>query len=244
MVTLPQLQQAFDAAQPIEYQCLENLNLYDSPELKSLATQAIAGRQFRLLPLPTEGSGKVQGQAIEIRLCEDDYPGWLPLEDIDLIEVAETPYKAAPSLTADEIQARIPQIIAYAQAAMSQPNVYLWGGTVGANYDCSGLVQAAFMGNGIWLPRDAYQQEAFVEAVAIETMLPGDLIFFGTPEKATHVALHLGENQYIHSSGKAQGRNGIGIDVLAADSEGVSQTYYQQLRGAGRVVACYLPGNL
>jgi hypothetical protein len=56
--------------------------------------------------------------------------------------------------------------------------------------------------------------------------------------------LHLGENQYIHSSGKAQGRNGIGIDALAADSEGVSQTYYQQLRGAGRVVACYLPGNL
>jgi cell wall-associated NlpC family hydrolase len=244
MVTLPQLQQAFDSTQPIEYQCLENLNLYDSPELKSLATQAIAGRQFRLLPLPTERSGKVQGQAIEIRLCEDDYPGWLPLEDIDLIEVAETPYKAAPSLTADEIQARIPQIIAYAQAAMSQPNVYLWGGTVGANYDCSGLVQAAFMVNGIWLPRDAYQQEAFVEAVAIEAMIPGDLIFFGTPEKATHVALHLGENQYIHSSGKAQGRNGIGIDVLAADSEGVSQTYYQQLRGAGRVVACYLPGSL
>jgi cell wall-associated NlpC family hydrolase len=240
MVTLPQLQSAFDSGHPPEYQCIENLNLYDSPELKSLATQAIAGRQFRLLPLQPR-SGKVTGQAIQIRLCEDDYPGWLPLEDIDLIEVAETPYKAAPSLTAAEIQTRIPHIIAYAQAAMSQPNVYLWGGTIGANYDCSGLVQAAFMVNGIWLPRDAYQQEAFVEAVAIEAMQPGDLIFFGTPEKATHVALHLGENHYIHSSGKAQGRNGIGVDVLAADSEGVSQTYYQQLRGAGRVVACYVP---
>jgi cell wall-associated NlpC family hydrolase len=238
MVTLPQLQAAFDSGQPPEYQCLENLNLYDSPELKSLATQAIAGRQFRLLP---PQSDKIAGQAIQICLCEDDYPGWLPLEDIDLIEVAETPYKPSPSLTAAEIQARIPQVIAYAQAAMSQPNVYLWGGTVGVNYDCSGLVQAAFMVNGIWLPRDAYQQETFVEAVAIEVMQPGDLIFFGTPEKATHVALHLGENQYIHSSGKAQGRNGIGVDVLATDSEGVSQTYYQQLRGAGRVVACYLP---
>jgi cell wall-associated NlpC family hydrolase len=241
MVTLPQLQQAFDSGQPPEYQCLENLNLYDSPELKSLATQAIAGRQLRLLPLPPEQAGKVQGQAIQVCLCEDDYPGWLPLEDIDLIDIAETPYQAAPTLSAEEIQARIPQVIAYAQAAMSQPNVYLWGGTVGANYDCSGLVQAAFMVNGIWLPRDAYQQEAFVEAVAIDALQPGDLIFFGTPAKATHVALHLGENQYIHSSGKAQGRNGIGIDVLAADSEGVSQTYYQQLRGAGRVVACYVP---
>lgn len=245
MVTLPQLQSAFDAGQPLEYQCLANLNLYDSPELKHLATQAVAGRQLRLCPLSPEPSGKIQGQAIEVCLCEDDYPGWLPLEDIDLLEVAETPYEAVPTLSAAEIQARIPQIIAYAHAAMSQPNFYLWGGTVGANYDCSGLIQAAFMVNGIWLPRDAYQQEAFVQAVPLDTTQPGDLIFFGTSEKATHVALYLGENHYIHSSGKDLGRNGIGIDSLSIDSfsqgDKVSQAYYQQLRGAGRVVACYVP---
>lgn len=241
MVTFSQLQSAFDRGQLLEYQCLENLNLYDSPDLKSLATQAIAGRQLRLCPLSSEQAGKIQGQAIQVCLCEDDYPGWLPLEDIDLIEVAESAYEAAPALSAAEIQARVPQIIAYAQAAMLQPNFYLWGGTVGANYDCSGLIQAAFMINGIWLPRDAYQQEAFVEKISLDLIQPGDLIFFGTPQKATHVALHLGEKHYIHSSGKDQGRNGIGIDVLSEQGDEVSQAYHQQFRGVGRVVACYLP---
>ena len=244
MVTLSQLQSAFDAGQPLEYQCLENLNLYDSPKLQSLATQAIAGRQLRLLPLPPQQAGKVQGQAIQVCLCEDNYPGWLPLEDIDLIEAAEAAYEATPMLSASEIQARIPQIIAYAEAAMSQPNVYLWGGTVGANYDCSGLIQAAFMVNGIWLPRDAYQQEAFVQKIPLDLIQPGDLIFFGTPQRATHVALHLGECYYIHSSGKDQGRNGIGIDILSESGDEVSQAYYQQFRSVGRVVACYLPKKL
>jgi len=244
MVTLSQLQSAFDAGQPLEYQCLENLNLYDSPKLQSLATQAIAGRQLRLLPLPPQQAGKVQGQAIQVCLCEDDYPGWLPLEDIDLIEAAEAAYEATPTLSASEIQVRIPQIIAYAEAAMAQPNIYLWGGTVGANYDCSGLIQAAFMINGIWLPRDAYQQEAFVQKVPLNLIQLGDLIFFGTPQRATHVGLYLGESYYIHSSGKDQGRNGIGIDILSEAGDEVSQAYYRQFRSVGRVVACYLPEKI
>lgn len=241
MVTILQLQSAFDTGQPLEYQCLANLNLYESPELQSLATQAVAGRQLRFCALPPEQAGKIQGQAIQVCLCEDDYPGWLPLEDIDLIEVAEATYEATLTLSASEIQARIPQIIAYAQAAMLQPNFYLWGGTVGANYDCSGLIQAAFMINGIWLPRDAYQQEDFVQKVTLDSIQPGDLIFFGTPQKATHVGLYLGEKHYIHSSGKEQGRNGVGIDVLSEQGDAVSQAYFQQFRGIGRVVACYSP---
>jgi cell wall-associated NlpC family hydrolase len=237
MVTLPQLQSTLSAGYFPEYQCQANLNLYDSPELKSLATQAVAGRQLRVLPI---ADGKLQGQAVQVCLCEDDYPGWLPLEDIDLLEEAEAAYEPI-LLTPSEIQARIPQVITYMHNAMAQPNTYLWGGTVGANYDCSGLVQAAFMVSGIWLPRDAYQQEAFVQPVAIDALQPGDLIFFGTPDRATHVGLHLGEGRYIHSSGKDQGRNGIGIDGLSAEGDAVSQTYLQQLRGAGRVVACYVP---
>ena len=105
------------------------------------------------------------------------------------------------------------------------------------DYDCSGLMQAAFQSQGIWLPRDSYQQEAFVEQVAIDNMLPGDLIFFGTPAKTDHVALHLGDLYYIHSSGIQMGRNGIGIDILnplAEDS--VSRSYYAKLRCCGRVM--------
>ncbi|QYO64657.1 NlpC/P60 family protein [Leptolyngbya sp. 7M] len=237
MVSLVQIRTALEAGEILEYQCLGNLNFYDSPALQSLATQAVAGRQLCLM------AGielDCKAQAIPVQLCEDDYPGWIATEDLDLLEVAEASYHPLV-LTEAEIRARLPQVIAYTHQVMMQPNHYLWGGTVGPNYDCSGLMQTAFAVAGIWLPRDAYQQEAFVQPVQLDQLEPGDLVFFGRPDRATHVGLYLGEGYYMHSSGKDQGRNGIGIDVLSDQGDAVSQAYYRQLRGAGRVVASYIP---
>jgi cell wall-associated NlpC family hydrolase len=71
-------------------------------------------------------------------------------------------------------------------------------------------------------------------------MLPGDLIFFGTPEKTDHVALHLGDLRYIHSSGLQIGRNGIGIDILSDHTEDpVSLRYFAKFRCCGRVMQGY-----
>jgi cell wall-associated NlpC family hydrolase len=243
VVSIPELQATIDTGQVLEYQCQSNINLYDSPALQGLVTQAVAGRQLRILPLPPESHGKISGPAIRVRLCEDDYPGWLPLEDLDLLEVAETFYQPTV-LSEAEIQARIPQVIAYTHTAMSQPNHYLWGGTVGPNYDCSGLIQTAFAVAGIWLPRDSYQQEAFTQAIDLTDLQPGDLVFFGTPDRTNHVGLHLGEGYYIHSSGREKGRNGIGIDVLSDAGDEVSRAYYQLIRSAGRVVSSYQPSDV
>ena len=215
-----------------EYQCRVNLNLYDSPECTRLATQAASFRHLRL--------SIDHDKAVQVCLCEDDYPGWLRIEDKIFLEEATSVYRAI-ALSFSDIQDRLPAVIAFTKQAMQQPNHYLWGGTVAPNYDCSGLMQAAFASMGIWLPRDAYQQEAFTQPIQIAELLPGDLIFFGTPEKATHVGLHLGEGYYIHSSGEKMGRNGIAIDLLSDSGDDVSRAYYQQLRGAGRVVASYQP---
>lgn len=242
MVSLAELHHLWSHEQTREYECQVNLNLYDSPRLTSLATQAVAGRQVRVLFLPPQVEEIEHIEAIQVELCEDDYPGWLAIEDLDGLTVAETPYQAI-TLSVREIGDRLPQVLAYAHQAMKQPNYYLWGGTVGPNYDCSGLVQTAFASVDIWLPRDAYQQEAFVQPVLLEALQPGDLLFFGSPDRCTHVALHLGEGYYIHSSGKDQGRNGIGIDRLSAEGDAVTQAYWRQFRGAGRVVACYTPAN-
>ncbi len=100
-------------------------------------------------------------------------------------------------------------------------------------------MQAAFKSVGVWLPRDAYQQEAFTQKISFEELLPGDLVFFGAVQKATHVGLFLGDGCYIHSSGQKQGRNGIGIDKLSEHGDEVSQSYYKQLRGFGRVMRSY-----
>lgn len=226
MVTLEQLQVG------IEYQCLSPLNIYDSPQCDRLATQAAAGRHLQVTTTPDNAS------AIGVCLREDDYPGWLPAFDVQRLSIAKSPYQAI-ALSIAEIKHRLPKVIDFTRQAMQQPNYYLWGGTLGPNYDCSGLIQAAFVSVGIWLPRDAYQQEAFVETISEAELSPGDLVFFGTDKKATHVGLYLGAESYIHSSGQKMGRNGIAIDRLTAEGDEISRSYFQQLRSYGRVVKCY-----
>lgn len=217
-----------------EYRCRVNLDLYDSPACASLATQAAAGRHLQPL-LST-----AREQAVKVQLCEDGYQAWLRVEDISQLEIASQPYHAI-ALSRPQIQDRLPEVIAFTKKAIQQPNYYLWGGTVEPNYDCSGLMQAAFAASGIWLPRDSYQQQAFTQSIPLAEAQAGDLVFFGTPEKINHVGLFLGDGYYIHSSGKEQGRNGIGIDQLSVQGDNVSRTYYQQFRGIGRVIASYCP---
>ncbi len=218
-----------------EYRCRVNLDLYSSPICAGLATQAAANRHLRIISItPTDN-------AIPIQMCEDDYPAWLKLDDAQHLELTTDLYQPV-EIERSEIVTKIPEIVAFAQAAMGVPNQYLWGGTVAPNYDCSGLMQAAFQSQGIWLPRDSYQQEAFIDQISIADMLPGDLIFFGTPEKTDHVALHLGNLCYIHSSGVQMGRNGIGIDLLSTHTDDrVSLAYYAKFRCCGRVMHSFCP---
>jgi cell wall-associated NlpC family hydrolase len=218
-----------------EFKILTSLNLYNSPACNSLATQAAPGRQLRM-------SSNQVDHAIEVQLCEDGYQAWLSLSQLTQLEPATTAYQAI-ALSRAEIEPHLPDVIAFTQAAMQHPNYYLWGGTVAPNYDCSGLMQAAFAASGIWIPRDSYQQADFTAKIAQEDLLPGDLIFFAKTERVSHVALYLGDGNYIHSSGKEVGRNGIGIDSLSKLDNLVSQAYCQQLWGYGRVMSNYL-GNV
>lgn len=236
MISPEQLQESFDNAgtQSIEYRCRANLNLYDSPICSRLATQAAVGRHLQIL------SRTPVDDALEVRLCEDGYSGWLSVKDLTEIEPAETTYQAI-ALSRLEIQNRLPQVIAFTLEAMNQPNYYLWGGTVEPNYDCSGLMQAAFAASGIWLPRDSYQQEAFTQRIEIEELQPGDLVFFAKTQKVNHVGLHLGDRYYIHSSGRDTGRNGIAIDRLSEAGDEIARLYYQQFKSAGRMEGSYQP---
>jgi cell wall-associated NlpC family hydrolase len=40
-------------------------------------------------------------------------------------------------------------------------------------------------------------------AKAGDDLLPGDLVFFGKPDRITHVGMHLEGNTFIHSAGGA-----------------------------------------
>lgn len=217
-----------------EYICGENLNLYTSAECTGLATQAAAGRSLRIL--------ETQETALQVQLCEDDYRAWLSVAEAKHLKPATTTYQA-PVVDRAAIEPLIGDAIAFTQAAIEQPHEYLWGGTLAPNYDCSGLMQAAFASVGIWLPRDSYQQESFTKTVGITSLQPGDLLFFQETTRVSHVALYLGGDRYIHSSGTERGRNGIGIDPLTPKGSEIGSRYYLLFHSAGRITHSYQPGE-
>lgn len=64
---------------------------------------------------------------------------------------------------------------------------YLWGGATGWGLDCSGLVHQAFRSCGIRVPRDASDQRPYADPVDLADAQPGDLYFFATEGRVTHV---------------------------------------------------------
>lgn len=88
---------------------------------------------------------------------------------------------------------------------------YLWGGTSSKTIDCSGLVCNVYFMNGIQLPRDADMQaligKELTTSMAPDGLEAGDLLFFGRKasegkeENVTHVAMYIGNGEYIHSAG-------------------------------------------
>ena len=176
---------------------------------------------------------------------EDDYICWFRFSEL-IHQASKIESWESELFTEERIISRIPKILSWAKAAKKISNEYLWGGTIGPNFDCSGLVQSAFASSGIWIPRDAYQQEKFCKNIALdieglgEELKPGDLLFFGSSEKCTHVGLHIENGFYIHSSGVTDGHNGIEIDGLFQPNLGKIASFYRsKFRSAGRVMSCY-----
>ena len=86
---------------------------------------------------------------------------------------------------------------------------YVWGGTTPEGFDCSGYVQYLYKKHNINLPRTAWAQSKKGEAVAIENLQKGDLLFFLTDKKrgipVTHVGIYMGDGNFIHAASKKKG---------------------------------------
>lgn len=90
-------------------------------------------------------------------------------------------------------------IIALAQQLVAQNIPYVWGGgTPSTGFDCSGLVSYVFKNAaGISLPHSSVEQEMYTQKKSVSQAQPGDLLFWGTPGASYHVAIYIGNNQYI-----------------------------------------------
>jgi len=86
--------------------------------------------------------------------------------------------------------------VTYAESQIGTP--YVWGGTSPqTGFDCSGLVVWAYGMAGLVVPRLANDQWQDDPHVAMDQLVPGDLLFFGTGDHADHVGMYIGEGTMV-----------------------------------------------
>jgi gamma-D-glutamyl-L-lysine dipeptidyl-peptidase len=90
---------------------------------------------------------------------------------------------------------------------------YEWGGMSSAGIDCSGLVHMAFRACGRLVPRDADQQEEAGEKLSEAELRQGDLVTYGPPEGADHIAFWIGGGRILHATGRD------GVDGVVEEEE-------------------------
>ncbi|RKT11906.1 cell wall-associated NlpC family hydrolase [Streptomyces sp. 1114.5] len=112
--------------------------------------------------------------------------------------------------------------VQYALAQLGKP--FMTAGNGPDGYDCSGLVQQAFRRGGIDLPRVANDQYEATTPITASQLRRGDLLFWspdGTERGIQHVAIYLGNNQYVEAA-----RPGTNIRI-----SGISSGYYPAYMG-------------
>lgn len=168
-----------------------------------IITKAVVGTELEI--------ADEQDDWVVVRL-PDGKPGSVRRFAIEMVDRAVYPLPLMPTGS---------EIAATAKRFVGVP--YLWGGASPFGLDCSGFVQMVHKLHGVLLPRDAYlqAQDNSFRDVKPETVMAGDLLFFGSAQDAlakrsiTHVGIALAGGRFIHSS------CGAGVNI----SE-ISDSYY------------------
>lgn len=74
---------------------------------------------------------------------------------------------------------------------------YVWGGNTPSGFDCSGFTRYVFRQVGVNLPRVSREQYAFSRKITRSQASPGDLVFYKTNGRVTHVAIYAGNGYMI-----------------------------------------------
>lgn len=159
------------------------------------------------------------GQMLEYKYITED--GWvcidldgedvfLNAEYVDIQERLDTAITMSELLYGAGVSDVRVSLVAEAQKYIGNP--YVYGGTsLTKGTDCSGFTMRIFQKFGISLPRTAAEQARTGTKVSLSDVRPGDLIFYGSSKRISHVVIYIGNGQVVHASSK---RTGIKISDM------------------------------
>jgi peptidoglycan DL-endopeptidase CwlO len=114
------------------------------------------------------------------------------------IELAAVVAPAAPAAVPAAVAA--PSAVAMQNALSKLGSPYRYGASGPVAFDCSGLVNWAFKGAGVALPRTSRALSTVGTPVAKADLRPGDMVFFYRP--ISHVAIYIGDGKVVHASNR------------------------------------------
>jgi cell wall-associated NlpC family hydrolase len=95
--------------------------------------------------------------------------------------------------------------LVFALAQVGKP--YVLGGNGPEVFDCSGLVQQAYLAAGVRLPRLASQQRFAGTRISADQLLPGDLLYYqdGSSPRKGHIAMYVGDGLAVEAANPRRG---------------------------------------
>ena len=137
------------------------------------------------------------------------------------------------SLIQSLMQQGTSQSVKIAKTMIGKP--YRWGGTnAKTGFDCSGLVYYVFKEQDIAVPRVPKDMFVAMTKVQDDNLAPGDVVFFNTFAKLSHVGIYIGNRQFIHAPHRGQT-----VTIESLDTGYYAQRYV----GARRVAVASTAGN-
>lgn len=117
------------------------------------------------------------------------------------------------------------EVLSYAAQFLGTP--YVYGGSTPDGFDCSGFTSYVFKNTVGSIPRVAQAQFDATTRVAMDELLPGDLVFFGSSASSiSHVGIYVGDGTFIHSPHTGE----------VVKYESLSGSYETRFQGGARVI--------
>jgi cell wall-associated NlpC family hydrolase len=126
-------------------------------------------------------------------------------------ENADQASSLAAAKSADGVSGRAGIALKYALKQIGDR--YVFGAAGMVTWDCSGLTMRAYQAAGVSLPHSSAAQSRMGKKVSLNSLKPGDLVFFGKP--VSHVGIYLGGGKMVHAP-----RSGSRVKVAVSTSLG------------------------